>query len=308
MQQIKIFSPASVSNVCCGFDVLGFSIEGIGDELIISKSKFSGVKIKKVNGYDVPTDELKNTASIAGNALLDYLEIDLGFEIEIHKKIKPGSGIGSSASSAVGSVFGINKLLGEPMKLDDLIQFAMKGEFFSSKSAPADNVASALHGGLILVNNHEGFKVTKLPVPENLYAIVHHPLIEIKTSDSRNVLPEKISLDIASNQLASIGGFIHSLHTDDFNLMKASLKDFLVEEHRSNYIPCFKDIKTAALENGAICCSISGSGPSIFTLVNGYTKSVEVKSIINKIYDKKQIEFNSYITSLNARGVHEIQN
>ena len=308
MQQIKIFSPASVSNVCCGFDVLGFSIEGIGDELIISKSKFSGVKIKKVNGYDVPTDELKNTASIAGNALLDYLEIDLGFEIEIHKKIKPGSGIGSSASSAVGSVFGINKLLGEPMKLDDLIQFAMKGEFFSSKSAPADNVASALHGGLILVNNHEGFKVTKLPVPENLYAIVHHPLIEIKTSDSRNVLPEKISLDIASNQLASIGGFIHSLHTDDFNLMKASLKDFLVEEHRSNYIPCFKDIKTAALENGALCCSISGSGPSIFTLVNGYTKSVEVKSIINKIYDKKQIEFNSYITSLNARGVHEIQN
>ena len=308
MQQIKIFSPASVSNVCCGFDVLGFSIEGIGDELIISKSKFSGVKIKKVNGYDVPTDELKNTASIAGNALLDYLEIDLGFEIEIHKKIKPGSGIGSSASSAVGSVFGINKLLGEPMKLDDLIQFAMKGEFFSSKSAPADNVASALHGGLILVNNHEGFKVTKLPVPENLYAIVHHPLIEIKTSDSRNVLPEKISLDIASNQLASIGGFIHSLHTDDFNLMKASLKDFLVEEHRSNYIPCFKDIKTAAIENGAICCSISGSGPSIFTLVNGYTKSVEVKSIIDKIYDKKQIEFNSYITSLNARGVHEIQN
>ena len=308
MQQIKIFSPASVSNVCCGFDVLGFSIEGIGDELIISKSKFSGVKIKKVNGYDVPNDELKNTASIAGNALLDYLEIDLGFEIEIHKKIKPGSGIGSSASSAVGSVFGINKLLGEPMKLDDLIQFAMKGEFFSSKSAPADNVASALHGGLILVNNHEGFKVTKLPVPENLYAIVHHPLIEIKTSDSRNVLPEKISLDIASNQLASIGGFIHSLHTDDFNLMKASLKDFLVEEHRSNYIPCFKDIKTAALENGAICCSISGSGPSIFTLVNGYTKSVEVKSIIDKIYDKNQIEFNSYITSLNARGVHEIQN
>ena len=308
MQQIKIFSPASVSNVCCGFDVLGFSIEGIGDELIISKSKFSGVKIKKVNGYDVPNDELKNTASIAGNALLDYLEIDGGFEIEINKKIKPGSGIGSSASSAVGSVFGINKLLGEPMKLDDLIQFAMKGEFMSSKSAPADNVAAALHGGLILVNNHEGFKVTKLPVPENLYAIVHHPLIEIKTSDSRNVLPEKISLDIASNQLASIGGFIHSLHTDDFNLMKASLKDFLVEEHRSNYIPCFKDIKTAAIENGAICCSISGSGPSIFTLVNGYTKSVEVKSIINKIYDKKQIEFNSYITSLNARGVHEIQN
>ena len=308
MQQIKIFSPASVSNVCCGFDVLGFSIEGIGDELIISKSKFSGVKIKKVNGYDVPTDELKNTASIAGNALLDYLEIDLGFEIEIHKKIKPGSGIGSSASSAVGSVFGINKLLGEPMKLDDLIQFAMKGEFFSSKSAPADNVASALHGGLILVNNHEGFKVTKLPVPENLYAIVHHPLIEIKTSDSRNVLPEKISLDIASNQLASIGGFIHSLHTDDFNLMKASLKDFLVEEYRSNFIPCFKDIKTATLENGALCCSISGSGPSIFTLVNGYTKSVKIKSIIDKIYDKKQIEFNSYTTSLNARGVHEIQN
>lgn len=308
MQQIKIFSPASVSNVCCGFDVLGFSVEGIGDELIISKSKSSGVKIKKIIGYDVPTDELKNTASVAGNALLDYLEIDGGFEIEINKKIKPGSGIGSSASSAVGSVFGINKLLGEPMKLDDLIQFAMKGEFISSKSAPADNVASALHGGLILVNNHEDFKVSKLPAPENLYALVHHPLIEIKTSNSRHVLPEKIDLDVVPNQLASIGGFIHSLHTVDFNLMKKSLKDFLVEKHRSNDIPCFKDIKKATLENGALCCSISGSGPSIFTLVNGYTKSVKIKSIIDKIYDKNQIEFNSYITSLNARGVHEIQN
>ena len=306
MNQIKIFSPASVSNLCCGFDVLGFSIDGIGDELRIIKSTNKGVNIKEIKGYNVPLENNKNTASVAAQALLDHLKINEGFDIEINKKIKPGSGIGSSAASAVGAVYGINKLLGNPLKHEELLKFAMKGEFVSSKTAPADNVASALYGGTILVNNRENYNVIKLPVPKSLYAIIHHPLIEIKTSDSRGVLPKSIDLKIASDQLSALGGFIHSLHTQDFDLMKISLKDYLVEQFRSDYVPAFNEVKTIADLNNTICCSISGSGPSIFTLVNSLNDAKRLKLVFDEIYKDKKLEFNSYITSLNSKGVHEI--
>ena len=306
MNQIKIFSPASVSNICCGFDVLGFSIDGIGDELRIIKSTNKGVNIKEIKGYNVPLENNKNTASVAAQALLDHLKINEGFDIEINKKIKPGSGIGSSAASAVGAVYGINKLLGNPLKHEELLKFAMKGEFVSSKTAPADNVASALYGGTILVNNRENYNVIKLPVPKSLYAIIHHPLIEIKTSDSRGVLPKSIDLKIASDQLSALGGFIHSLHTQDFDLMKISLKDYLVEQFRSDYVPAFNEVKTIADLNNTICCSISGSGPSIFTLVNSLNDAKRLKLLFDEIYKDKKLEFNSYITSLNSKGVHEI--
>ena len=306
MNQIKIFSPSSVSNLCCGFDVLGFSIDGIGDELRITKSTNKGVNIKEIKGYNVPLENNKNTASVAAQALLDHLKINEGFDIEINKKIKPGSGIGSSAASAVGAVYGINKLLGNPLNHEELLKFAMKGEFVSSKTAPADNVASALYGGTILVNNRENYNVIKLPVPKSLYAIIHHPLIEIKTSDSRGVLPKSIDLKIASDQLSALGGFIHSLHTQDFDLMKISLKDYLVEQFRSDYVPAFNEVKTIADLNNTICCSISGSGPSIFTLVNSLNDAKRLKSVFDEIYKDKKLEFNSYITSLNSKGVHEI--
>ena len=306
MNQIKIFSPASVSNICCGFDVLGFSIDGIGDELRITKSTKKGINIKEIKGYNVPLQNNKNTASVAAQALLDHLKINEGFDIEINKKIKPGSGIGSSAASAVGAVYGINKLLGNPLKHEELLKFAMKGEFVSSKTAPADNVASALYGGTILVNNRENYNVIKLPVPKSLYAIIHHPLIEIKTSDSRGVLPKSIDLKIASDQLSAVGGFIHSLHTQDFELMKISLKDYLVEQFRSDYVPAFNEIRSVADLNNTICCSISGSGPSIFTLVNSLNDAKRLKLVFDEIYKDKKLEFNSYITSLNSKGVHEI--
>ena len=306
MNSIKVFSPASVSNVCCGFDVLGFSIEGLGDEMIIQKSNSKGVKIKRVIGYKVPDDVKKNTASVASQALLDYLDVDDGFDIEIKKNIKPGSGIGSSAASAVGAVYGINKILGTPLKKEDLLKFAMQGEFISSNSAPADNVASALHGGLILVNNRENYNVVKLPVPDNLLAVVHHPLIEIKTSESRSVLPKTVDINIASQQLASIAGFIHSLHTDNFDLMRLILKDYLVERYRADHVPLFREIKKIADSNSVICCSISGSGPSVFSLVNSYDKAKELKIIFDKTYSKNNIKFNSYITGLNSGGVRII--
>ena len=306
MNSIKVFSPATVSNVCCGFDVLGFSIDGLGDEITIKKSDSKGVIIKKVNGFQVPLDSKQNTATVAAQALLKHLNIGQGFDLEINKNIKPGSGIGSSAASAVGAVYGINKILGSPLKKEELLKFAMHGEFVSSSTAPADNIASALHGGLVLVNNREDYNVVRLPVPEDLFALVHHPLIEIKTSESRVVLPKSIELSIASDQLGAVGGFIHSLHTQDFDLMRISLKDYLVEKYRADYVPVFNEIKSLAEINNTICCSISGSGPSIFTLVNSNEEAQRLKLLFDIVYKNKNIEFNSYITSLNSKGVHVV--
>ena len=306
MNSIKVFSPASVSNVCCGFDVLGFSIAGLGDELIITESDSKKVNIITVNGYEVPLCAEMNTASIAAQSMLDFLNIKSGFDIEINKNIKPGSGIGSSAASAVGAVYGINELLGSPLKKQELLKFAMQGEFVSSKTAPADNVASSLYGGLILVNNRENYNVIQLPVPKNLYAVIHHPLLEIKTSDSRDILPKSVDLKIASEQLASIGGFVHSLHTGDFDLMRLILKDYLVENYRTEYVPFFKELKNISESNKAICCSISGSGPSVFSLVKNYSEAIKLKSKYDEIYVKNSVEFNSYITGLNAKGVHTL--
>ena len=276
----------------------------MGDELIITESDSNKVNIIKVNGYEVPLSTEKNTASVAARSLLDFLNINRGFDIEINKNIKPGSGIGSSAASAVGAVYGINELLGSPLKRQELLKFAMQGEFVSSKTAPADNVASSLYGGLILVNNRENYNVINLPVPKNLYAVIHHPLLEIKTSDSRDVLPKKVDLKIASEQLASIGGFIHSLHTGDFDLMRLILKDYLVENYRTDYVPFFKELKNISESNKAICCSISGSGPSVFSLVKNYNEAIKLKSKYDEIYVKNSVEFNSYITGLNSKGVH----
>ena len=304
MNSVKVFSPASVSNVCCGFDVLGFSIAGLGDELIITESDSNKINIIKVNGYQVPLSAKNNTASVAAQSLLDFLNIKSGFDIEINKNIKPGSGIGSSAASAVGAVYGINELLGSPLKRQELLKFAMQGEFVSSKTAPADNVASSLYGGLILVNNRENYNVIQLPVPKNLYAVIHHPLLEIKTSDSRDVLPKTVDLKIASDQLASIGGFIHSLHMGDFDLMRLILKDYLVENYRTEHVPFFKELKNISESNKAICCSISGSGPSVFSLVKNYNEAIKFKSKYDEIYVKNSVEFNSYITGLNSKGVH----
>ena len=182
----------------------------------------------------------------------------------------------------------------------------MQGEFISSKTAPADNIASSLYGGLILVNNRVNYNVIELPVPKNLYAVIHHPLLEIKTSDSRGVLPKTVDLKIASEQLASIGGFVHSLHTGNFDLMRLILKDYLVENYRAEHVPFFKEIKNISESNKAICCSISGSGPSVFSLVKNYNEAIKLKSKFDEIYVKNSVEFNSYITGLNAKGVHTL--
>lgn len=300
---IKIFSPATVANVACGFDVLGFCLDSPGDEMVIRKTSQKGIRITKVEGYDLPLDIDKNVAGVSALAMYNNLQPDCGFDIEIYKQIKPGSGIGSSAASAVGSVFGMNELLGRPFNKTELTNFAMKGEALASKSEHADNLAPAIFGGFTLVKSVKPLEILEMPTPDDLYATIIHPQIEIKTSEARTLLPTQVPLHDATTQWANVGSLVHALHTSNYDLLSRSLQDIIVEPHRKQLIPMFDDIKKSALKVGALGCAISGSGPSIFTLNKGIEVSKNVKDIMNNIYSKTDIQFDIHISKINTQGI-----
>ena len=266
MNEIKLFSPATVANVSCGFDVLGFCLDSIGDEMVIRKTTQKGIRITKIEGYDLPFEVEKNVAGVSALAMYEAAKPDCGFEIEIYKHIKPGSGVGSSSASAVGSVYGMNVLLGNPYSKTELTAFAMKGEAVASQSEHADNIAPALFGGFTLVKSLNPLEILEIPTPSDLFAVVSDPQIEIKTADVRKILPENISLKNAITQWSNVGRLIDGLHTNDYDLISRSLEDVVVEPLRNQLIPGFESIKTAALKDGALGSGISGSGPSVFSL------------------------------------------
>ena len=306
--EIKIFCPATIANLNCGFDVMGLCLEGIGDEMIIRKVAEKGIKITKITGADLPLETAKNVAGVAGLAILNATKSDFGFEIEIHKKIKAGSGIGSSSASAAGAVFGINELLGKPFTKHELVDFAMKGEAVASGCEHADNVAPCVLGGFILVRGYNPLDVIKIQSPDELYAVVLHPHIEVKTSDSRAVLKPEVSLKNAITQWGNLGGLIAGLYTKDYELIGSSLNDVIVEPARKHLIPNFDEVKNAALQNGALGAGISGAGPSIFALCKGEIIAKTVAQNMSDAYHNNGIAFDIHISKVNDEGTKIITN
>ncbi len=313
MNEIKIFCPATIANLNCGFDVMGLCLEGIGDEMIIRKVAEKGIRIIKITGADLPLEIEKNVAGVAALALLNSknlkgVEINFGFEIEIHKKIKAGSGIGSSSASAAGAVFGINELLGRPFTKHELVNFAMKGEVIASGSEHADNVAPCVLGGFTLVRGYNPLDVIKIESPSEIYAVVLHPHIEVKTSDSRAVLSPSVTLKSAITQWGNLGGLIAGLYTKDYDLIGRSLNDAIVEPARKHLIPNFDLVKNAAIENGALGSGISGAGPSIFALCKGQAIAEKVAYAMSNAYLDTGIAFDMHISKVNDVGTKIITN
>ncbi|MFQ3351048.1 MAG: homoserine kinase [Candidatus Marivariicella framensis] len=306
MDSIKIFSPSSVANLSCGFDVLGLCLDTIGDEMIIKKSKKPGVRIIKIEGENLPLSIEKNVAGVAAKSYLNKFPTEIGIEIEIYKKIKAGSGIGSSAASAVGAVFGINELLERDIKKIDLIPFALEGEKLASGEAHADNIAPAMLGGFTLIRDLKSLDIIKLPSPSELVVTIIHPKIELKTSHARAILKTQVPLKNVVKQTANIAGLISGLYSNDYNLISRSLNDEIVEKERSLLIPKYYSLKNSALEAGALGCGISGSGPSIFALSRGYIIAKEVANSFKNIISKLNIDFDIYISKINSKGVRKL--
>ena len=303
MEQIKIFCPATIANISCGFDVLGVALDSVGDEMVIRKVLEKGIRITKLIGQDLPLQIEKNVAGVAGLALLAESDYEGGFEIEIYKKIKAGSGIGSSAASSAGAVWGMNQLLGEPFSNSKLVEFAMEGERLASGVAHADNVAPALFGGFTLVRSYEPLDIIPINSPSELYATVIHPQIEVKTSDSRKILKTNITLKDGIKQWGNVGGLIAGLFTEDYDLIGRSLVDHIVEPIRSILIPGFDDVKVNSMAAGALGCGISGSGPSIFAFSKGEDIAQEVALAMKTVYQNIEIDYDVHVSKINANGI-----
>lgn len=301
--EIKVFCPATVANISCGFDVLGVALDAVGDEMTIRKVAKKGIKITKITGQDLPMETLNNVAGVAGNAFLLAADYDGGFEIEIDKKIKPGSGIGSSAASSAGAVWAMNHLLGSPFSNTDLVKFAMEGERLASDVAHADNVAPAIFGGFTLVRSYSPLDIITIPAPSDLYITIIHPQIEIKTSDSRKILKTTISMETGIKQWGNVGGLVAGLFKEDYALIGRSLEDHIVEPIRSILIPGFDEVKKVALSTGALGSGISGSGPSIFAFSKGKDTAIKVGNAMKLVYDKIGIAYEIHVSKINKDGV-----
>lgn len=306
-KSLKVFAPATVANLSCGFDVLGCCLQNVGDEMQISLSAEAGVRITKIEGANLPLATDKNVAGVAVVAMLEALnDTSTGVDIEIYKKIKAGSGIGSSAASSAGAVWAVNELLDRPFTNNELVKFAMEGERLASGNAHADNVAPALLGGFTLVRSYAPLDVLKLNTPKDLYMTIIHPQIEVKTADSRRVVKPTVSLKSAVTQWGNLGGFVAGLYTNNYDLIGRSLEDVIIEPMRSILIPNFEEVKNTALSNGALGAGISGSGPSIFALSKGKTTAEKVAKAIEKVYSPTGITFDIHVAGINADGVSVI--
>lgn len=311
-KSIRVFAPATVANVACGFDVLGFAIHGLGDYVTARFSDVSGLSIESVTGDDgrLPRDPKKNTAGLAALALMKKtgMKDGVGIALSIEKKMPLGSGLGSSAASSAAAVVAVNELLGKPFSLQDLLPFAVEGEIAASGTAHADNVAAALFGGFILVKTHNPPDVISLHTPPKLFCTIIHPSIEIQTRNSRLILKKEVQLEKAVTQWGNLGALIAGLYTEDYDLIGRSLHDEIVEPVRSMLIPGFAEMKQAAMEAGALGCSISGSGPSLFVLSTSEEIAANAGKEMGKVLKEIGLEFDVHISKINTEGASVVDN
>lgn len=270
MTSVTAFAPATVSNVACGFDVLGFALDEPGDEVTATLTP-AGVQIAAIEGDGgrLPREAARNTAGVAALALLTKLGDPRGVSLTIRKGLPLSSGLGGSAASAAAAVVAVNALLGAKASRDTLIQCALEGERLGAGSAHADNIAPAICGGFVLVRRASPPDIITLPVPAGLTAVVVHPDLEIETAKARALLGDTVPLCDAVRQWANLGAFVHAVHTSDFDLLSRSLEDTIAEPRRAPLVPGLALIKRAAADAGALGCSLSGSGPSLFALCRG---------------------------------------
>lgn len=303
--KITIHSPATVANMVCGFDVLGFAVHQPYDIMQLEFIDEPGIVIANADDYNLPTDPTQNVAGAALLALMEAYEQPVGFKMTIQKQIKPGSGVGSSAASSAGAVFAANVLLDHPFSKEDLVRFAMNGEKLASGVKHADNIAPCIYGGVTLIRSVFPLDIVKLTVPDLFVSIVH-PQIEVRTADARSILKQQIQLKDAIKQWGNIAGLVAGLQQGDYDLIGRSLEDVLIEPTRSILIPAFEQVKQVSKQLGALGGGISGSGPSIFMLSTNENTARAVELAMGQIYAAIGLSYHTYVTTINTDGIQTI--
>jgi len=305
MKAITIKCPATVANLVCGFDVLGMALEEPYDIMDVTLLDEPVVRITSKDGFPLPTDPAQNTAGAPLLAMLEELNKPIGFDVVIHKKIKPGSGVGSSAASAAGAIVAANKLLGDIFTKEDMVRFAMFGEKVASGVKHADNIAPCIYGGITLIRSIFPLDIVSIPAP-HLHITVVHPQIEVRTSDARQILRKEVLLKDAIRQWGNIAGLVAGFMKNDYELIGRSLEDVIIEPVRSMLIPGFDQVKSQCKEAGALGGGISGSGPSIFMLSKDIDTARKVEKIMQDVYNAIGLDYHTYVTTINSDGVKSL--
>ncbi|MGE5107234.1 MAG: homoserine kinase [Sphingobacteriales bacterium] len=304
---VTIHAPGTVANLVCGFDVLGLALHDPYDVMTLRLIDEPKVIIINKDEFDLPTEPEKNVAGVVLLSIMEKLDNQFGFEMTIEKHIKPGSGIGSSAASAAGAAVAANELLNKQFSNEELVQFAMNGEKLASGVKHADNIAPCIYGGVTLIRSIYPLDIVSVPAPE-LYVTVVHPQIEVRTSDARQILKKQILLKDAIKQWGNVAGLVAGFIKNDYDLIGRSLEDVIIEPVRSILIPGFHEVKTKSKEASALGGGISGSGPSIFMLSKEEVTAKAVEKVMQEIYNKIGIAYNTYVTTINHQGVRIITN
>ncbi len=304
--KVTVLAPATVANMVCGFDVLGFAVEEPCDTIIVTRLNERKVIMEPDPIFDLPTDPEKNVSGAPLLAMLEAIDDNIGFSVKLNKRIKPGSGIGSSAASAAGVVVAANAMLNNRFSNDELIQFAMHGEKVASGVKHADNIAPCILGGITLIRAIHPLDIVALPAPDLFVSIVH-PQIEVKTADARSVLKTRVELKDAIKQWGNIAGLVAGILQNNHGLIGRSLQDHIIEPVRSILIPGFDLLKEKCLDAGAIGGGISGSGPSVFMLSATRAIAENVGLAMQQSFDALAIQNHVYVTRIAPQGVRVIQ-
>jgi len=302
---IKAFAPASVGNIGIGFDILGLAIEKPGDEVIARKSDTPGLRITKITGAGgkLPYEPERNTAGVAVLRLLQHLgETERGIELEIHKKMPINSGLGSSAASAAAATVAVSELLRTGLSKRELLPFAWAGEQIATGGPQGDNIVPSLLGGIMLIRDNPTFDVHRLHVPRGLYVVVVHPNLELLTRDARAILKQEVPLDKHIRHNANLAAFVMGLFNGDLGLVGRSLRDEIIEPQRAAMIPGFYDVQEAAMLQGALGCSISGAGPSVFALCANSLVAENASVAMQQAFAKHHLESRIYLSPVNQEG------
>lgn len=302
MEKITVFAPASVANVGPGYDTFGFALEKLGDKITVSKRNDNKLNILPTIGAELPTEATQNVAGVAIQSLLNAAKSNQGFDVQIEKMFRPGSGLGSSASSAAGSVFAVNALLNYPFSTTELLPFALDGEALASKCYHADNVAPSLLGGFQAVRSYEPLDLFSFNNLDDLYVLIIFPDVQIKTALAKGLIPTQLSIKDAREQWGNVAALIHALHIKDYALLSRAITDRIAEPVRKNLIPSYDKVKEVVTEHRSIGFNISGSGPSMFALFTDEDSAFTCSEKIKTLYDSIDLSVMFNISKINPKG------
>jgi homoserine kinase len=310
MQKIQVFAPASVANVSCGFDVLGFAVHRPGDMVEMVLNDGATVSLDHVEGDEgrLPRETEQNIASAVVINFLKYLGKTQGVGMKLFKQMPFGSGLGSSSASAVAGLVAINELMGNPLTREELLPFAMEGERLASGNAHADNVAPALLGGLVLIRSYEPLDVIRLPYPDSLCAALVYPHVEIPTMAARKIIKSSIPMKNAIRQWGNVAGLVAGFTTNNMELIGRSMEDVIVEPIRAMLIPMFYEMRELAMENNALGFGISGSGPTVFALCDNENTAKHITETLHDLLENAGLESTTYVSGINKEGPVVLRN